>query len=89
LGWELFEIFDIKERHGFNKMDLKLYVTDNIKNNFLWILLGTPAFYLIMLIIEWGGDLLYIWLTGLILGYIIIFKYLFINFIAPMYNKYT
>jgi hypothetical protein len=34
-GWALYEVFDIKERHGFNKMDLSLYFKDEIKSSLL------------------------------------------------------
>ena len=88
-GWELFTIFDLNERHGFNKQkDLGLFISDFIKTTVLWIVLGGPAFYLIMKVVEWGGDLFYLWLLILSVSYILIYKYLYINFIGPMFNKY-
>jgi hypothetical protein len=50
--------------------------------------LGGPAFYLIMKVIEWGGDLFFLWLLILSVSFIFIYKYLYINFIGPMFNKY-
>lgn len=88
IGWELFESFDVKERHGFNKMTMDLYIKDEVKSIILWTIFGAPAFWLIMLVIEWGGDLLFLWLLILSISFIFIFKYLYINIIGPMYNKY-
>jgi len=31
-GFELFEIFDIRERHGMNKMTIGLFAMDEVKN---------------------------------------------------------
>ena len=88
-GWELFTIFDLNERHGFNKQkDLGLFISDFIKTTVLWIVLGGPAFYLIMVVVEWGGDLFFLWLLILSVSFIFIYKYLYINFIGPMFNKY-
>lgn len=88
-GWELLTIFDLNERHGFNKQkDLGLFISDFIKGTILWIALGGPAFYLIMIVIEWGGDLFFLWLLILTVSFIFIYKYLYINFIGPMFNKY-
>jgi STE24 endopeptidase len=88
-GWELFTTFDLNERHGFNKQkNLSLFISDFIKTTVLWIVLGGPAFYLVMKVIEWGGDLFFLWLLILSVSFIFIYKYLYINFIGPMFNKY-
>ncbi len=84
----MFIIFDLNERHKFNKMDLSLYFKDEIKNVLLWIVFGAPAFYLIMWVIEWGGELFFLYLLILTISFIFIYKYLYINLIGPMFNKY-
>ena len=88
MGWEMYETFDMNDRHGFNKMEIDLYTKDSIKTIFLWVLFGAPGFYLIMLVIEWGGDLFFVWLLILSMSFLFIYKYLYINFIGPMFNNY-
>jgi len=88
IGWEMFQIFDLNERHKFNKMDLNLYVKDEIKSVMLWLIFGTPAFFLIMFVIEWGGDFVPLFMLIVSVSFMFIYKYLYINIIGPMYNKY-
>ena len=88
MGWELSETFDMNQRHGFTKMDLNLYIKDNIKSTILWVVFGGPAIYILMMVIEWGGDMFPVYLLILTISYIIIFKYLYIKFIGPMFNKF-
>jgi len=54
----------------------------------LWLVFGTPAFFLIMFVIEWGGDLVPLLMLIVSVSFMFIYKYLYINIIGPMYNKY-
>lgn len=54
-GWDLFFAFDTKERHGFNKLSLRLYLRDKSVITFLWATVGALAFFCFMSIIERGG----------------------------------
>jgi len=70
-------------------MDMKLFVSDEIKSQFFLFAFGGPIFYIIMLVIEWGGDLFFIWLLVATLLIIVVFKYLYLNFIMPSFNKFV
>lgn len=87
-AFDLFEIFDLNERHDMNKMDIELYVSDELKNTALKIVLGLPAFWLFMFLIDIGGDLFYILLLIFTVGLLVIYKYLHTNIIAPWFNKF-
>ena len=87
-GFEIFEIFDLNERHGNNRMTISLYFMDNLKNTLLIIVLGLPAFWLFMFLIEIGGNLFFILLLVFTVGVLVVYKYLYTNFIAPWYNKF-
>ena len=87
-GFELFEIFDLNERHGMNKMEPALYLTDNLKSTLLLIVLGLPAYWLFMWLIEIGGDIFFILLLVFSVGILVVYKYLYTNFIAAWYNKF-
>lgn len=43
--WDLYKIFVIKEKHGFNKMGLGLFLNDKLKSNSLMIILGLPIHF--------------------------------------------
>jgi STE24 endopeptidase len=87
-GFELYDIFDLNERHGMNNMSVSLYFLDNLKSTLLLIVLGLPAFWLFMWLIEIGGDLFFILLLVFSVGILVVYKYLYTNFIAPWFNKF-
>ena len=61
---------------------------DNLKNTLLLIVLGLPAFWLFMYLIEIGGNLFFILLLVFTVGILVVYKYLYTNFIAPWFNKF-
>ena len=87
-GFELFEIFDLNERHGMNRMDPRLYLMDNLKTTLLLIVLGLPAFWLFMWLIEIGGYLFFILVLVFSVVILVVYKYLYTNFIDPWFNKF-
>ena len=88
VGWDLSETFDLNKRHEFTKMDINLFIKDNIKSIVLWVVFGGPAIYVLMKVIEWGGDMFPLYLLILTISYLIIFKYLYLHIIGPMYYKF-
>ena len=80
--------FSIKERHGFNKTTIKIFVTDIVKKISLTFILGGPIIALLLFVIEWGGPNFYIYVFVLIIGLMFFFMWLFPNFIQPLFNKY-
>jgi STE24 endopeptidase len=87
-GFELFEIFDLQERHAMNKMTLSLYFVDNLKTTLLLIVLGLPGFWLFMWLIEIGGDIFPILLLVFSIAALIGYKYLYTNFIIFWFNEF-
>jgi hypothetical protein len=59
-----------------------LFILDEVKNTFLWLVLGLPAYYVFMLLIEWGGSAFYILLLIFTIGITVIWRYLHTNIIA-------
>jgi hypothetical protein len=50
-GFEVFEEFDLSHRHGMSNMTMGLFLIDELKNTFLWLVLGLPAYWIFMLLI--------------------------------------
>lgn len=87
-GFEIFEIFDLNERHAMNNMTLGLYFMDNLKSTLLLIVLGLPAFWLFMWLIEVGGSLFPILILIFTVGVLVVYKYLYTNFIVFWFNDF-
>ena len=87
-GFELFEIFDLNERQGMNNMSTGLYFMDNLKSTLLLIVLGLPAYWLFMWLIEIGGNIFPILILVFTVGVLFVYKYLYTNFIIFWFNDF-
>lgn len=86
---ELYSTFVLEEKFGFNKTTPKIFITDQIKQLILSLLLGIPLLYGILSFIKYSGPLwwLYSWIFFVFFQLIIIWAYP--KFIAPIFNKFT
>lgn len=87
-AWDLYSTFGLKERHGFNKMTMGLWIKDQIKVLFLSIILGAPIFWIIMKVIDWGGEHFYFYLFATYTIILLIMISIVPNYIMPMFNTY-
>lgn len=71
-----------------NNMTLGLFISDEIKGTFLTIAIGLPVLTIFIKIMQWGGELFYIYLFIFILAFTFIMMWLIPNFIMPLFNKY-
>ena len=80
--------FRIEEAFGFNKMTLKVFVTDIFKDALIGLLINTPLFLAILWIMSNTGDYwwLYTWLTLVV--FTLFQTWAYPAFIAPIYNKF-
>lgn len=88
LPLEWISVFGIEQKYGFNKLTLRLYITDKIKGLFLSILIGFPCLYAILWFMETSGPLWWIWVFGFIMAFQIIMLIIYPIFIAPLFNKF-
>ena len=88
LPFEWISLFGIEQKHGFNKMTIRLYVTDKIKGIFLTILIGVPCLYIILWFMEVSGTLWWILVFGFIMAFQLIMLIIYPLFIAPLFNKF-
>jgi STE24 endopeptidase len=85
---ELYTNFIIKERHGFNKMTVGVYISDKIKEYILTAVIGLPIYYGFMWLVILGGEMFYIYVSIFMAVTIILMVNLIPNFIMPLFNKY-
>ncbi|BAO41720.1 CAAX prenyl protease 1 [Kluyveromyces marxianus DMKU3-1042] len=84
-----YQHFVLEEKFGFNKLTIKLWITDMIKSNLLGLLIGTPVLYLFLKIFEVfpSNFLWYICLFVLVVQ--ILALTIIPVLIMPLFNKFT
>ena len=95
IPFELYHIFVIEEKHGFNKQTPKLFITDTIKKIGISLVLIVIIVPIILYIIEWGGEnfVFYVWIVVSIIiveliSIIVLHCFLFFSFLFFVQKKY-
>ncbi len=85
----LYRTFVIEARFGFNKMTLKLFVIDLIKQTLIGALLGLPLLFVVLWLMQRMGEQwwLYVWITWI--AFSLLIQAIYPIFIAPLFNKFT
>lgn len=89
LPFDYYRQFVLEEKFGFNKMTLRLFVADLVKNTLIGIVIGLPLSWVILTLMEKSGDLwwLYAWIVWS--GFQLLMLVLYPTVIAPLFNKFT
>tara|TARA_B100000035_G_scaffold299175_1_gene293619 strand:- start:735 stop:2024 length:1290 start_codon:yes stop_codon:yes gene_type:complete len=90
--FSLYKQFVIEERHGFNKMTFRLWLTDLAKNAALSGILIFPIIYMILFLITNRMEIGVFWwilLWALVVLLSVSFMIIFPLFIAPIFNKFS
>jgi STE24 endopeptidase len=89
LPLSLYRTFVIEARFGFNKMTLKLFFSDLIKQTALGAALGLPLLFCVLWLMKWMGEhwWLYVWVTWIVFNLLVLTVYP--TLIAPLFNKFT
>jgi STE24 endopeptidase len=89
LPLELYRIFVIEERHGFNKQTIGMFVADELKQAFLLVVIGGPILALVIKVILWGGEHFYVYVYAVVFVVQVVMVVLYPTLIAPLFNKFT
>lgn len=81
--------FVLEEKFGFNRMDIKTFVLDQIKMLGLSLLFGVPLFAGLLWTIEKAGDSWWIFGFVLIMAFQLFTAAIYPVFLAPIFNKFT
>jgi STE24 endopeptidase len=89
LPLSLYTQFVIEEKFGFNRMTLKLFIADLLKQTALGAVIGTPVLLAVLWLMARMGNLwwLYVWLFWCVFNLLILFIYP--TWIAPLFNKFS
>lgn len=88
MPFSLYSQFVIEERFDFNRMTLKLFFIDILKNLLVSILIMTPLLFALFWFMDKTGSLWWIWAFLLITVFQIILLVLYPSVIAPLFNKF-
>lgn len=89
LPFTIWRKFVLDERFGFNRLTPGLFITDVIKTLFIVLLLGTPLTAAVLWLMGNTGHH-WVWLAWLTwIGFKLLVIWLFPNFIAPLFNRFT
>jgi STE24 endopeptidase len=90
LPFSLYSTFVIEQKHGFNRMTLRLWLVDLVKSIFLSLLIGGPILAAVLWFMNrhlQGLWWLYVWI---LLSFVQIFiAAIFPVFLLPLFNKLT
>ncbi len=89
LPFSLYQQFVIEARYGFNRMTLRLFLSDLLKQSLLGIAIGTPLIAAVLWLMGAMGDFwwLYVWLFWCAFNLLILFIYP--SWIAPLFNRFS
>jgi len=79
--------FRLEERFGFNTTTPRLSWLDRLKQLLLGIVLGYPLLVLVLKLVEWTGQKLWLWAWASVLGFELLMVVLAPVLILPLFNK--
>ncbi|SCU89567.1 LAFA_0E19152g1_1 [Lachancea sp. 'fantastica'] len=89
LPFSYYEHFVLEEKHGFNKLSVKLWISDKIKGSLLGAALGMPLTYGFLKIFETFQTNFLVYICGFVLVVQILAMTLVPVLIMPLFNKFT
>jgi STE24 endopeptidase len=89
LPFSWWQTFRIEERFGFNRMTLRLWLTDMAKGLLLAVVLGLPLLVLVLWLMRTAGPLWWLWAWGAWMVFQLLILVLYPTLIAPLFNKFT
>ena len=89
LPLSLYRTFIIEARFGFNKMTLRLFFADLVKQTLIGAALGLPLLLCVLWLMQRMGEQwwLYVWITWMAFNLLVLTLYP--TLIAPLFNKFT
>jgi len=89
LPFSWWQTFRIEERFGFNRMSLRLWISDIAKGLAVAVALGLPLLVLVLWLMRTAGDLWWMWAWGAWTVFQLLVLVLYPTLIAPLFNKFT
>ncbi len=89
LPLDYYKQFVLEEKFGFNKMSVRLFIIDFVKNAVLGLVIGLPLVWVILTLMGKAGDLWWIFAWVFWSVFQLLMLWLYPTVIAPMFNKFS
>ncbi|KAN0060155.1 zinc metalloprotease [Thecaphora frezii] len=89
LPLSLYRHFVVEQRHGFNKMTLRTFASDTLKEWMLGLVIGAPLMAALLSLIRWAGDAFVTYVVAFLIAFQIVAMLLYPTVIQPLFNKLT
>lgn len=88
LPFDWYANFRIEERFGFNRMTLRLWLGDLLKNLLVSTLIGLPLIAMVLWLMDIAGASWWLWAWGLWMAFNLLLMVVYPLFIAPLFNEF-
>lgn len=85
----IYRTFILEERFGFNRTTGKTFVTDQLKQFALLIVLGAPLIAAVLWLMDNMGTYWWVWVWAVWTGFGLLMMWAYPAFIAPLFNKFN
>ncbi len=89
LPFTLWRQFKLEAHFGFNRMTLKLFVTDALKGLLITLVLGLPLAAAVLWLMAKAGTYWWIWAWAVWIVFNMVVLVIYPTVIAPLFNKFT
>ncbi len=89
LPFGLYRTFVIEARFGFNRMTLRLFVTDMIKGAALGAVFGIPLVFVVLWLMSTTGGLWWLAVWGVWVAFSLLVAAVYPTLIAPLFNRFS
>jgi STE24 endopeptidase len=89
LPLNLYRIFVIEQRYGFNRMTLKLFIIDLLKGLVVGAALGIPLLLLILWLMQAAGPLWWLYAWAVLVVYSLFLQMVYPAVVMPLFNKFS
>lgn len=83
-----YRTFVLEEKFGFNKTDLKTFITDMLKGAALGMVIGVPLILFILWLMESAGTYWWLYAWAGLTAFSLLMTWAYPKFIAPLFNKF-
>ncbi len=89
LPFAYFRQFVVEERFGFNRMTVRLFFSDLLKQTLLGLVIGTPVILAVLWLMSAMGSLWWLYVWGFWCGFNLLILFAYPTWIAPLFNKFS
>ncbi|BAO82500.1 MAG: M48 family metallopeptidase [Betaproteobacteria bacterium] len=86
LSW--YRTFVLEQKHGFNRMTPRLWLSDGLKGALVGAAIGLPVVALLLWLMQAAGPLWWLWAWALWMAFNLLLLVLYPSLIAPLFNRF-